>query len=316
MTKTKSYKGEPKLSTAEVYNIVTGKIIESMEAGNVPWRKPWTGNGPQNLFTKKHYRGINAWLLGITPASAPFFATYKQVAAAGGNIIRGSKSTPVYFFSMKVLKDKKTGEEKRFPIVRQYAVFTIDQMEGLDLEKYKGGQATKESLLENEAAHGIVTQFILREQKNGFLMDHRGNDQAYYRPSTDSVHLPERKNFIDTNAYYSTVFHEFGHATGAAKRLNREGIVKTAAGSGHRRGQVYSFEELIAELTASYICAETGIDNDIEIGQRAAYIKSWLKALNDDPKMIWKAASAAQKAADYILDIKFENNENEAVASE
>jgi len=301
----KGQKGEPKLKANEVYEIVTKKIVDAMESGNVPWRKPWQGDGPKNLFTKKSYRGINNWLLGLTPASHPYFATYKQVQEAGGNIIRGSKSTPVYFFTMKQYKDEKSGETKKFPIIRTYAVFTTDQMENIDLEKFLPASTSKESFEVMETAQGILSDYIIREGKNGFHMDHNGNDNAYYRPSTDSVHLPKREHFNSASAYYSTAFHEIGHSTGHAKRLNREGVTKTGISSGHFRGQVYSFEELVAEFTASFLCANSGIDNEIEIGQRAAYIKGWLSVLKDDPKMLWKAASAAQKASDFILDVKF-----------
>lgn len=322
MTKNKSagQRGEPKLKVADVYDIVTKKIISSMENGNIPWRKPWNGSGPKNLFTKKEYRGINNWLLGMEPTTAPFFATFNQVSKAGGRIIKGSVSTPIYFFKMRVYEDEN-GNKKKFPIAKQYRVFSVDQIEGLDIAELIKGQASVDEteIDELEAAQLIVTDFILREAKTGLKFDHNGQNQAFYRPSTDSIHLPKRNAFKSVADYYSTAFHEMGHATGAAHRLNREGVSKTKAASGHYRGEVYSFEELIAELTASYLCTTVGLDNEIEIGQRAAYIKSWLKVLKDDPKFIWKAAGQAQKATDFILDIKpFEvkDDEGEAVVED
>lgn len=303
--------GEPSLKVADVYEIVTQKIIESMNSGSIPWRKPWTGSGPKNLFTQKDYRGINSWLLGMQPTSAAYFATFNQVKEKGGSIKKGSVSTPIYFFKMRRYEDEKTGKEKAFPIAKQYRVFSVDQIEGIDFEKYIIPTVANENFDKNENAQKILTDFIIRERATGLTLDHNGNDMAFYRPSSDSIHLPKRSAFLSTNDYYSTAFHEMGHATGAKHRLNREGIAETKAASGHYRGQLYSFEELVAELTASYLCTNSGIDNDMEIGQRAAYIKSWLKVLKDDPKMIWKAAGQAQKATDYILDLKFENKTEE-----
>lgn len=293
-------KFDPQQKAADVYAAITEKIIISMESGNIPWRKPWSGDLPRNLFTKKNYRGVNNWLLSMIPCEAPYFATYKQVNAAGGQVKKGSKALPIYFFSMRTYTDKN-GEEKKYPLMKQYSVFGLDQIENLDPKYLPAPKTRPEEWAANEEAQNLLTKFLINERSTGLVFEHNGNDRAFYAPYRDSIHLPSKGSFIDANAYYSTAFHEIGHATGAAKRLNRDGITKTGDKSGHYRGAVYSFEELIAELTASYICALTGIDNELEIGQRAAYIKSWLKVLKDDPKMIWQASSAAQKAADYIL---------------
>lgn len=126
-------------------------------------------------------------------------------------------------------------------------------------------------------------------------IDHNGGDRAYYRWDADSIHLPPVKSFDSAEEYYSTKLHEMVHSTGHPKRLNRRDL-HTLAPFG---SPVYSREELVAEFGAAYLCAEAGIANTLD--NSAAYIKGWAKALRDDKRLVVTAASAAQKAADYIL---------------
>ncbi len=266
-----------------------------MESGNVPWRKPWSANVPKNLFTGKSYRGVNNWLLAMIDTQLPAFATFNQVKQHGGMIKKGAKSLPVFFFSkFNKEEETKSGEKKlkSIPIMRQYNVFTVEDMTGIEFEKFLDPKLDFEP---NADAQTLLDAFLDNEKLS---FTHDGGDRAFYRPSSDSVHMPRREDFKTVGAYYSTAFHEVGHATGAEKRLNRDGIAKI---SSHKRGEAYSFEELVAELTASYLCALTGLDNEVESDQSASYIKGWLKVLKDDKAMIWKAASQAQKAVDYIV---------------
>lgn len=281
------------MKTTQAYETITQKIIDSMENGTVPWRKPWSANVPKNLFSGKSYRGVNNWLLSMIDTQLPAFATFNQVKQHGGMIKKGSKSVPVYFFQMKNYKEEKDGEEKlrKIPIMRQYAVFTLEDIDGIDFSKFIDPKLDFEP---NADAQTLIDAYLSAE---GIPFTHDGNDQAYYVPSLDIIKMPRKEDFKTTSAYYATSFHEIGHSTGHEKRLNR--FEKCQIGS-HKRGEAYSFEELVAELTSSYLCALTGIDNELDTEQSAAYIKSWLKVLKDDKAMIWKAAAQAQRAVDYI----------------
>jgi antirestriction protein ArdC len=282
------------MKTSIAYEEVTQKIIDSMENGVVPWRTPWTAVGPRNLFSKKAYRGVNVWLLSMIGTELPAFATFNQIKEHGGNVLKGSKSVKIYFFSKFKKVDQETDKEFSIPVIRTYNVFTTEQMEGIQVEKYLEKQ---KDFAPNLDADQLIEKFFA--SKVAPSLTFKSQDRAFYRPSTDSVVVPPKEQFKDAGSYYSTVFHEMGHATGHEKRLKRDGV---ATMDPHGRGAVYGFEELVAELTASYLCALTGIDNQIEVDQRAAYIDSWLGVLKKDKAMIWKAASQAQKAVDLILN--------------
>ncbi len=285
------------MKTNAAYELITNQIIQSMEAGEVPWRKPWTSTAPRNLFSGKAYRGINNWLLSMVSTQYPVFATFNQFKSHGAVIKKGSKSVPVFFFT-KLTKEEElkdgSKKEKHIPMIRQYNVFTVEQVDNLDLSQFVD---QKEDFTPNMEAQTLVDSFL--ENVDGLSLDHHGNDRAYYSPKHDSISVPAKTYFHSSHDYYSTIFHEIGHSTGHEKRLNRDGIAKITS---HARGEAYSFEELVAELTAAYLCSLTGIDNQVKVDQSAAYIKSWLKVLKDDKALIWKAAAQAQKAVDFILE--------------
>lgn len=277
------------------HELITNKIIESLEQNIIPWKKPWKSINAQNLITKKEYRGINHFLLGMVPTQYPTFATFNQIKAQGGSVIKGSKSIPVYFykFGKKGETDRYTNKEneKTFCMMKQYAVFTMEQVEGLDLSLFIDPVLDFKPVLLPES---LITAFT---QSQLIKINHAQN--AAYSPTNDYIVMPNKTQFHSEDAYYSTIFHEMIHSTGHSSRLNREGF----DGTYHKFGSKgYAFEELVAEFGASMLASYCGVDTSLEDGQNAAYIKGWLKKLNDDKTLAYKAASKAQTAVDFVLN--------------
>ena len=288
----------------DVYEMVTDRILEALENGTVPWRKPWRGGtaagSPVNLKSKKAYRGINVFVLHLQGFSSRYWATFKQAKDLGGKVRKGSKGTPVVFWKWIDKKGKDDdGNEivlDRYPILRYYTVFNLDQIDGIDDPDAKAADDTPAKFNPIEAAEKIVDEMPNRPEIT------HNEPRAYYRPSTDTVNMPKPELFDVPAEYYSTIFHELTHSTGHESRLNRDGITKLAAFGDDN----YSQEELVAEMGAAFLCGHAGIENET-IDNSAAYIDGWRKKLSTDKKLVVYAAAQAQKAADYILD---NNNDN------
>lgn len=274
----------------QVYEIITERIIAELQKGVVPWHKPWKSSGPMNLVSKRAYRGVNTWLLGVSQYASPYWLTFKQAKALGGSVRAGQKATPVVFWKPVKSKDKTSGEEKTFPLLRYYSVFNVEQCDGL--EKHIPVDVAK-TVAPIDAAAAIVEGMPDKP-----TIQH-GGTRACYAPGSDTVTMPPRDTFDNGEFYYSTLFHELTHATGHVSRLDRKGITESA-GFG---SETYSKEELVAELGAAFLCAEAGIVERL-IDNSAAYINNWLGALKQDVKLVVQAAAQAQKAADYILNRK------------
>ena len=275
----------------KVYEIFTDRIISELEKGTIPWRQPWKESGrPVNLVSRKPYQGINVILLRSTCRSSPYWLTFKQAKDLGGHVRKGEKATPVVFWKWteRTERDPETGEERKdgFPILRYYSVFNADQVEGIAVP-----EEAPRPFNPVEHAEGIISAMPSCPE-----IQHRG-DRAYYSPRLDQVVLPPKGIFDSENGYYSVAFHELTHSTGHSSRLHRFDTEDLAPfGSTD-----YSKEELVAELGASFLCAEAGIDGAV-IPNSAAYIQNWLGAMRNDKRMVVLAAAQAQKAADYILD--------------
>lgn len=279
-----------------VYEIVTKKIIEKLEAGTIPWKKPWQSGGLQkNLVTKKPYRGINQFLLDLSGYSTPYWLSYKQAKNLGGNVRKGEKSQVIVFWNW--VKNKKTDEE--YPIFRYYNGFNLDQCDGLDKIKTDLTVEMEETKLNFNPIKEC--EIVVNNWKGKPPIKHKGNRACYF-PWQDKINMPDKEKFKTVQEYYSTLYHELTHSTGHEKRLNRPGIVDANKFGSHD----YSKEELVAEMGASFLAQETGIDN-ITIDNSAAYIASWLKKLRSNPKFVVEAAAKAQKAVDLILGVKFDH---------
>jgi len=285
-----------------VYEIITEKIVSMLKDGVIPWRKPWSGSEltPRNAVSKRPYRGINRFLLAASPYASPFWLTYKNAEALGGNVRKGEKSTVVVFWKRSTfVKENEAGEdeERSSIILRYYRVFNIEQC---DLPQAFLDKLPKPETREHEPvseAQAIVDAMPQRPEMTT-------GTAAFYRPSSDTVTLPALGSFDKPEDFYATAYHELGHSTGHKSRLGRKGVMeRTIMGSGD-----YSREELVAEMTAAFLCAESGISPAV-IENQASYVQSWLKVLKDDGKAVVIAAAQAQKAADFILNRKPEDCE-------
>jgi antirestriction protein ArdC len=241
-----------------IYEEVNNRIIAQLEAGVVPWRKEWRVSGhsslPSNFATKRPYRGINLLLLSCCPFSDSRWLTYKQAQAIGAQVKRGERGTPIVFWSLfeREQRDDKTGatESARIPFLRHYTVFNVEQCDGV----------TADLPFENDefepipAAQAIIDSYLRRAS-----IDLRhGGDRAYYHPRLDYIQMPMQTAFDLPHAYYSTLFHECGHSTGHASRLDRKVDGHASFGSVD-----YSKEELVAEFSAaSHYAAETNNRGD------------------------------------------------------
>lgn len=280
----------------EVYTIITDRIVSLLETGTCPWHRPWnrmTGF-PQNFATGRHYQGLNLFLLAVIGYEVPQFLTFNQVTERNGTIKKGSKGMPIVYW--KLLKSEQLdtkGEPKRIPLLRYYTVFNAAQIEGITFPTVPSRTgSTFEPLTEAER--------IVSNWRHCPSIEH-GFAQASYCPDTDTIQMPSAGSFDSPHAYYSTLFHEMGHATGSKARLARKQTGRFGSAD-------YSHEELVAEMTSAFLCAQSGIDNST-LPQQAAYLASWVKALKADPRLVVTAAGQAQKAANLILGISNMNTE-------
>ncbi len=281
----------------DAYQVITDRICELLEKGEIPWEKPWNAGAdmPRNLVSKKEYRGVNPFLLSAMRFTSPFWLTFKQVKKLGGGVKAGEKGTPVVFWKWIEYEDKETGEKEKVPFLRYYTIFNLTQCAGIPEEKIPALEEKTRSFNPIEEAERIVSGMPQRP-----TIEHI-ESQAYYRPSNDKVNLPKKELFKSNEEYYSTLFHELTHSTGHESRLNRKGIIELNSFGSHN----YSKEELCAEMGSAFLCGEAGIVERI-IENSAGYIQGWLKRLRSDKKFLVHAAAQAQKASDFILGRKAE----------
>jgi len=279
----------------KVYQLITDRIIEKLEAGTIPWKMPWSSDAPKNLISGKSYRGINVFLLGSLGYMSPYWLTFKQAQSLGGHVNKGEKSTPVVFWkSWKTLEanaDGKHEEKSRF-VLRYYRVFNIEQC-NLPAEEVPQ-EETERAFDPIPKAEQVVADMPSRPE-----ITHQ-QQRACYSPILDIVNMPKPESFDAPVNYYSTLFHELAHSTGHQSRLNRDSITDPVRFGSH----TYSREELIAEMGAAFLSGHCGLE-DSTLDNSAAYIKGWLGRLRNDPKLVVQAAGKAQRAADYILDVKW-----------
>lgn len=274
----------------DIYQTVTDNIIAALEGGVKPWSCPWQrvsgmSGLPSNHATGVAYSGVNIMLLWCSASKQGFsdsrWMTYRQAQAAGGQVRKGEHGTTAIFYAT-LEKENDAGEIDHIPMLKTFTVFNVQQIDGLVLTtETVGHEATfdpspqAENLFRNSGAN------IIEKGQN-----------AFFNPSTDEVWLPERHLFADAANFYATGLHELVHWSSGRGHLNRE--MKGKFGSVD-----YAFEELIAELGSAFLMADLGIVGEV---QHESYIASWLKALKNDKRYIFKAASAASKAHRYLMD--------------
>jgi antirestriction protein ArdC len=273
----------------DLYSDVTARILQSMEAGVMPWDRQWQSAGssiPMNAVTERPYSGVNVllfWMSADQGYARPRYLTFNQAKEAGGNVRKGEHGTKVYFFKQLTVQDKASGEDKQIPMLREYTVFNAAQCENLP-DRIANGEYV--APLNQDQREALADRFI---QSTG--ADFReGVGKPCYVPSKDFISMPPFSAFKSQTSFYSIAFHELTHWTGAKHRLDRDF-------SGRFGTNAYAAEELVAELGAAFLNAEFGFDNE---AQNAAYIDSWIALLKSDSRAIFTAASKASKAAEYL----------------
>lgn len=278
----------------DVYTRITAEIVAAIEAGAGKWRMPWHHDGsaiarPINLASGKRYRGINTVALWVAAMAAGYgqglWGTYRQWQAAGAQVRKGERATTVVLWKEFVSTDEAEGDSDDSPhrrkmFARAFSVFNAAQVdsykpEPLPILPESERLAHAETFIGNLGIKTVV-----------------GGSEAYYQPSTDTVHLPPFAQFRDAAAFYGVWLHECGHGSGAPHRLDRDL-------SGRFGSAAYAFEEISVEILSGLVLADLGIAHHPR-PDHAAYIASWLEVLKSDPRAIFTAASKAQQAADWM----------------
>lgn len=277
----------------DVYQLVTDQIIALLEHGIIPWQKPWKDAGiPMNLLSKRHYRGINLWLLLSLNYEKNCFLTWEQLKSIGASVNQGEHGHIVIFWKTLQNKNEEQVDEKQktVPLLRYYKVFNIAQCRDIPehfIPIAEQNTHEKEPIQECEV--------IIKAMPSCPVIQHK-EQRAYYHPQLDLINMPKKKSFKNNESYYSTLFHELVHSTGSEKRLGRK-TLKDMAPFG---SESYALEELVAEMGSAYLCRFSGILPN-EINNIVAYLDNWLKIFRNDKRFLITAAGQAQKAADFIL---------------
>ncbi|MEB2346067.1 MAG: zincin-like metallopeptidase domain-containing protein [Deltaproteobacteria bacterium] len=275
----------------KAYEVVIDRILDLLEAGTVPWQRPWNPavGLPRNIRGTA-YRGINLLVLGCQGYESPLWLTFRQVNQVGGRVRAGERGTPVLLWKWpERIADTEDAREPRrsAPLVRYYRVWNLLQIEGVEAPALVASPI----VTVRTSADSVVSVMPAPPE-----IRHDGGARAFYRPSTDSIHLPPREAFRDAAGYQATLFHELVHSTGHPTRLARPAVTDGALFGDH----AYSEEELVAEIGAAYLCAHVGIA-ERTLENSAAYVASWLRVLRDDRRLLLRAAQHAQRAVDHVL---------------
>jgi len=281
-----------------IYQEVTNRIIAELEAGRVPWVQPWgtpqikAGLGlPRNARTERSYSGINILILWGEVIAKGFtyqnWLTFRQAKELGGSVRKGERGTTVCYADRfipvaELERARETGDEAQaVPFLKRHTVFNLDQCEGLPESVSIGAEPLPERETIPQAEQ------LIEASGADFRV---GGSKAFYVPSADYIQVPPQPAFFEQINFYRTCFHELGHWTGHETRLARS--FKGRSGS-----KLYAAEELVAEMASAFLCANLGIVPSV---RHADYIGSWLEVLKEDNRAIFRAASQASKAADFI----------------
>jgi antirestriction protein ArdC len=289
------------------HELVAERLIEQLQQGTAPWQRPWEPGEPGlflpiNPTTGKRYRGINVIHLLSQGRTDTRWMTYKQAATAGWQVRRGEKGTSIQFwkFSEEQTKSDENGEPVKVTVLLErprvfYAtVFNAEQIDGLPPPEPRKPQQWR--------AHERAEQIM---KASGAVIKYAPGSGAFYRLSTDTIHLPDRGQFPTADNFYATALHEVAHSSGHPARLNRNTL-------GHPFGsEEYAKEELRAEIASMILGDELGIGHDPR--QHAAYVGSWIKILQDDPLEIFRAAAEAEKIQEYVLSLEHRQVQEQAI---
>ena len=280
-----------------LYQEITDRIIAQLEAGRAPWVQPWAGakaplDMPHNAATGRRYSGINIVILWDAVVqhgySRQAWLTFRQALALGGNVRKGEHGVTVVYahrFTPDEERRRAQAEARQpgaIPFLKRFTVFCVDQCEGLPDDIARPPPPVPDGLILSQAQSLIAaTGAVFRI----------GGDQAFYVPALDYVQVPRPDAYFEPINWHRTAFHELSHWTGHRSRLGRD----QTGGFG---SQEYGREELVAEMGGAFVCACLGI---VPTVRHADYLGSWLEIMREDNRAIVRAASAASKAADFLL---------------
>src|ERR1700730_8656872 len=280
-----------------LYQEITDKIIAELEQGRVPWVQPWAGVSaplglPCNAATARPYSGINILILWIACAEHGFsgqnWLTFRQALKIGGHVRKGEKGTTVVYADRFVPYRERTraeeagDEPEAIPFLKRFTVFNADQCDDLPADIAPPPAPMNETLILPQA------EALIRATGADIRI---GGNRAFYVPSADYIQVPPPSAFFEPINFHRTLCHELGHWSGAEHRLNRDL-------SGDFGTSSYAREELVAEMTGAFVCAALSI---VPTVRHADYLANWIDVLREDDRAIIRAASAASKAADYLL---------------
>ena len=282
-----------------LYEEITRRIVAELEAGRLPWVQPWDSSAvaaplavPSNAATGRAYSGINVLILWGAVVRHGFscqsWLTFRQALALGGHVRKGERGTTVVYADRFVPDDERrrardTGEEAHtIPFLKRFTIFSTDQCEGLPQGLGTAPPPVPEGSILPEV------EALIRASGADLRL---GGDQAFYSPDLDYVQVPRPEAYFEPINWHRTALHELGHWTGHGSRLARDL-------SGRFGTKKYAQEELVAEMTAAFACATLGISPTV---RHADYIGAWLEVLREDSRAVVRAASAASRAADYLL---------------
>jgi antirestriction protein ArdC len=291
-----------KQTQTEIREEITAKIMASLEKGDQIWRKPWTLDPncglPQNLASKRRYRGINTLLLELSALEnrwrSQWWGTFKQFKEFGASVRKGEKGTGIVFYrKIEVDDDKsKTGKKEIF-LMRFYTVFNLEQVNDKEgkLKKYMPLPAEELAEIEKHPDYAESDRIVAA---TGADIRYGGNKAVYYGPTGaefpkhtggDFIQMPSSRQFPDQKEFHEVRFHELVHWSEIRRQWK---------GS-------YAMGEIVAEMACCYLSRAAHIPMSDDVSNHAKYVKSWLKKMKDDPKWIFRAANEASKATDYIL---------------
>ena len=300
-----------------LYSEITDKIIAELAAGRVPWVQPWGTAAakaplamPKNASTGRRYSGVNVLILWDAVVARGFtgqsWLTFRQALGLGGNVRKGEHGTTVVYADRFVPDDERKRAERdgdepgTIPFLKRFTVFNTDQCEMLPDGLITASVPMPGGLILPEA------EALIAATGADFRI---GGDRAFYSPSQDYVQVPRPEAYFEPVNWHRTALHEMGHWAGHKSRLARDQ-------SGVFGSVLYAKEELVAEMTSAFICASLGI---VPTVRHVDYLGSWLEVLRDDDRAIMRAASAASKAADYLLAFRSQTSaasENDSSATE
>lgn len=292
-------KGHARTQRSNIYDEITTKIIAELEAGRLPWVQPWGSNTvsaplamPRNAATDRGYSGINVLILWGAVVQHGFatqgWLTFRQALGLGGNVRKGEHGTTVVYADRFIPDDERRRAQNNgddpaaIPFLKRFTVFNVAQCEGLPDGLSAPPPPIPEGLIVPEV------EALIRASGADLRL---GGDKAFYAPGPDFIQIPRPEAYFEPINWHRTALHELGHWSGHPGRLARD----LSGGFGSK---AYSREELVAEMTSAFCCASLGIAPTV---RHADYIGAWLDVLREDNRAIVRAASAASKAADYLL---------------